>query len=267
MVILMSDDKPLNAMYGQKVKLDLDKLKNKRVVKTDEKVFKEPVAENKVPNPVVEETIDEKPAAIGEEKPLVEESVEEEVPEPVVDGEVADEDIGEEPVVEVDEEVPEPVVEETVEESGEEDVEEPKKQPKPKPSKLDEFKDKLDEKDKKLSNQSDELNYLTNKLIPDLKKENAELKNLKNELTRALEKSTRKYFDQLDINADLSNNIVKLGAERAVYKVKSDKFESKLANLKKDLESKISDLKAKLDETDIEKLLRIILSYLTKLTS
>ena len=38
MVILMSDDKPLNAMYGQKVKLDLDKLKNKRVVKTDEKV-------------------------------------------------------------------------------------------------------------------------------------------------------------------------------------------------------------------------------------
>ena len=29
MVILMSDNKPINAMYGQKVKLDLDKLKKK----------------------------------------------------------------------------------------------------------------------------------------------------------------------------------------------------------------------------------------------
>ena len=69
------------------------------------------------------------------------------------------------------------------------------------------MKKKLAEKEKKLSNQSSELNYLTNKIIPKLKKENAELNGLKKELTDALEKSTRKYFDQLDINADLSNQI------------------------------------------------------------
>ena len=38
---------------------------------------------------------------------------------------------------------------------------------------------KLAEKDKKLANQSSELNYLTNKVIPKLKKENSELKSLK----------------------------------------------------------------------------------------
>ena len=40
-------------------------------------------------------------------------------------------------------------------------------------SKLNNLKDKLAEKDKKLSNQSNELNYLTNNIIPKLKKENA----------------------------------------------------------------------------------------------
>ena len=106
-------------------------------------------------------------------------------------------------------------------------------------SELDDLKVKLAEKDKKLSNQSNELNYLTNKIIPKLKKENAELNNVKEELTRALEKTTRKYFDQLDINADLSNNIGKLGAEGAVQKVRADKLENEVNSIKDEYESKI----------------------------
>ncbi|MBE6496257.1 MAG: acyltransferase [Methanobrevibacter thaueri] len=116
------------------------------------------------------------------------------------------------------------------------------------------MKKKLDDKDKKLSNQSNELNYLTNKVIPKLKKENAELKGIKNELTSALEKTSRKYFDQLDINADLSNTIGKIGAESAVHKVKADKLESQLDSIKQDLESQISDLKDKLKSTDVDTL-------------
>ena len=112
----------------------------------------------------------------------------------------------------------------------------------------------MDDKDKKLSNQSNELNYLTNKVIPKLKKENAELKGIKNELTSALEKTSRKYFDQLDINADLSNTIGKIGAESAVHKVKADKLESQLDSIKQDLESQISDLKDKLKSTDVDTL-------------
>ena len=50
-----------------------------------------------------------------------------------------------------------------------------------------EFESQLKEKDQKLDNQSSELNYLTNETIPNLKKENAELKKIKNELTEALE--------------------------------------------------------------------------------
>ena len=46
-----------------------------------------------------------------------------------------------------------------------------------------EFESQLKEKDQKLDNQSSELNYLTNEIIPNLKKENAELKKIKNELT------------------------------------------------------------------------------------
>ena len=117
---------------------------------------------------------------------------------------------------------------------------------------MDDLKNKLDEKDQKLSNQSNELNYLTNKVIPKLKKENAELKGLKDELTAALEKTSRKYFDQLDINADLSNNIGKLGADAAVHKVRADKFESQVDSIKEELESKIDDLKAKLKESDVD---------------
>ena len=42
-------------------------------------------------------------------------------------------------------------------------------------------------------------------------------------------KSTRKYFDQLDINADLTDKIGKLGADAAVSKVRVDKLENELA--------------------------------------
>ena len=33
----MSDDKPINAMYGQKVKLDLNKIRNRPKTETEEK--------------------------------------------------------------------------------------------------------------------------------------------------------------------------------------------------------------------------------------
>ena len=114
------------------------------------------------------------------------------------------------------------------------------------------MKTKLKEKDEKLSNQSSELNYLTNKIIPKLKKENAELNKLKIELTNALEKTTRKYFDQLDINADLSNKIGKLGAEGAVNKVRADKLESEVNTVKEELQAKIDEYKEKLATVNVD---------------
>ena len=155
--------------------------------------------------------------------------------------------------------IEEQVVEETSEESGEEDVGEEEEVEEASQDELSEdfsdgldaLKKKLAEKEKKLSNQSSELNYLTNKIIPKLKKENAELKGLKKELTNALEKSTRKYFDQLDINADLSNQIGKLGAEGAVNKVRADKLENEINSIKEELQSKIDGYKEKLDSINV----------------
>ena len=231
-------DKPINAMYGQKVKLDLNKLRSKSKTESKDKVVveeivEEPVVENKVPEAVVEETaeepvVEEAPQVVDEE-PVVEEVVEEEVPEEVV------EESAEEP--EVEEEVPEEV------------VAKPKQQDN---SKNDRLIQKLQDKDKKLSNQSNELNYLTNTVIPKLKKENAELKDVKIELTDALEKTTRKYFDQLDINADLSNKIGKIGAENAVNKVRVDKLESEVDSIKEEYEAKLSDLENQIDTTDLD---------------
>ena len=94
--------------------------------------------------------------------------------------------------------------------------------------------------------------HITANIIPKLKKENAELKKVKKELTDALEKSTRKYFDQLDINADLSNTIGKIGAESAVHKVRADKLESEMDTIKDELEAEISELKEKLANTDVD---------------
>ena len=261
----MSDDKPMNAMYGQKVKLDLDKIRNRSKKVKEEVVEAEPVETiEEVPEaPVVEETEEE----VVEQATVEDEPVEEEVPEEVVEEPVEEEpveEVVEEAVDEpVEEEVPEEVVEEPVEEEPveevvEEAVDEPveevieEKPAKKERSKKNKSDDILAEKDKKLANQSSELNYLTNKVIPKLKKENAELKRLKKELTDALEKSTRKYFDQLDINADLSNQIGKLGADGAVNKVRADKLEAELDSIKEGYEAKIAQLKEKLDSLNVD---------------
>ena len=120
---------------------------------------------------------------------------------------------------------------------------------------VSEVENKENEKENKLKNQSEELNYLTNVIIPNLKKENEELKSLKIELTDALEKSTKKYYSQLDINADLSDNLAKTGAEFAVAKVRMDKLESESDAVKEKYEAKIKELEDKLkDSEDITKI-------------
>ena len=219
-------------MYGQKVKLDLDKIKNRS--KNEEVVESKPVEE--VADEIVEETVEEQAVEEVVEEPVEEETVESEPVEEVVEEEVAEsepvEEVVEEEAVEsepVEEVVEEPVEEKVVEEKSAGDDSKV----------IDNLKTKLNEREKKLSNQSSELNYLTNKVIPKLKKENAELNRLKKELTDALEKSTRKYFDQLDINADLSNQIGKLGAEGAVNKVRADKLENELGSIEA---GKIADM-------------------------
>ena len=208
----MSDKKPVNAMYGTKMSLNLDKIKNK----SNDEVVEETPAVEQVEEPVVEAPVEETSVLEEEEVEEVEEVVEE-TPAP------KKEDKG---------------VEESVETSVDYNV-------------VSKLKKEISEKNEKLSNQSNELNYLTNKVIPRLKKENSELKSVKIELTDALEKSTRKYFDQLDINEDLSNEIGKLGADGAVNKVRADKLEAELETIKSDYESKISDLKDELNSKDI----------------
>ena len=71
-------------------------------------------------------------------------------------------------------------------------------------------------------------------------------------MTDALEKSTRKYFDQLDINADLSNKIGKLGAEGAVNKVRADKLEIEVNTIREELEAKIEHYKEKLASINVD---------------
>ena len=93
------------------------------------------------------------------------------------------------------------------------------------------LKKQLAEKDEKLKNQAGELNHLTNEIIPDLKKENKQLKALKVELTDALEKSTKKYFDQLEINADLSESVAKKGAGLQLAKVRLGEIEKLVGEL------------------------------------
>ena len=93
------------------------------------------------------------------------------------------------------------------------------------------LKKQLAEKDEKLKNQASELNHLTNEIIPDLKKENKQLKALKVELTDALEKSTKKYFDQLEINADLSESVAKKGAGLQLAKVRLAEIEKLVGEL------------------------------------
>ncbi len=116
--------------------------------------------------------------------------------------------------------------------------------------KITELETKIKEKDEKLSNQSQELNYLTNDIIPNLKRENSDLKSVKKELSDALEKSNHKYFDQLDINVDLSDKLTKISAEQAVNKVRIDKFEDEITTIKNDASSKIKEYEEKLENAN-----------------
>ncbi|WP_409200074.1 acyltransferase [Methanobrevibacter sp. DSM 116169] len=115
-----------------------------------------------------------------------------------------------------------------------------------------EFEEQNDES--KLANQADELNHLTNDIIPKLKEENRELSNIKRELTDALEKSTQKYYEQLDINADLSDKVAKTGAELAIAKVKVDNLENEMEQIKEDSQNKENELKNKIEAGSPEEL-------------
>lgn len=96
---------------------------------------------------------------------------------------------------------------------------------------IETLKAQLNDKDSKLKNQAAELDHLTNKVIPDLKKDNKKLKALKIELTDALESSTKKYFNQLEINADLSESVAKKGAALQLSKVRIEEIEKLVAEL------------------------------------
>lgn len=105
-------------------------------------------------------------------------------------------------------------------------------------------------KDERIAKQSEELTYLTSTIIPNLKKEVKELKAIKVDLSDALEKSTKKYYEQLDINAVLSDNLTKVSAEHAVNKVRLDKLDSTIENVRKEANDKVDFYKSKLSEFD-----------------
>ena len=118
---------------------------------------------------------------------------------------------------------------------------------------IETLKQKLAEKDEKLKNQASELNHLTNEIIPDLKKENKQLKALKVELTDALETSTKKYFDQLEINADLSESVAKKGAGLQLAKVWLEEIEKLVVELEAKANENEVDLEAIDELSDAEK--------------
>ena len=120
---------------------------------------------------------------------------------------------------------------------------------------IETLKQKLSEKDEKLKNQASELNHLTNEIIPELKKENKQLKALKVELTDALETSTKKYFNQLEINADLSESVAKKGAGLQLAKVRLEEIEKLVVELEEKANEKEVDLDAIEDLSEEEKTL------------
>ena len=134
----MSDKKPVNAMYGTKMSLNLDKIKKDRKVeeKVEEVPAEEPVVEEVQEEvPTEDATVEDEASVEVEEEPadeVVEEAFED-VVEEVPEEEEVQEDIEEEAIGEaaedVEEEVPEDepveeVVEETFEEPAVETVEE-----------------------------------------------------------------------------------------------------------------------------------------------
>ena len=114
--------------------------------------------------------------------------------------------------------------------------------------------DKGNTKDDRIAKQSQELTYLTSNVIPNLKNEIKELKSFKSELTDALEASTKKYYEQLDINALLSDKLTKISAESAVNKVRLEKLDSTIDDVKKDAKDKVDSYKAKLAQFDTNKI-------------
>ena len=118
---------------------------------------------------------------------------------------------------------------------------------------IETLKEKLAKKDEKLKNQASELNHLTNEVIPDLKKENKELKALKIELTDALETSTKKYFDQLEINADLSESVAKKGAGLQLAKVRLEEIEKLVVELEEKANEKEEEIASTEDLSEEEK--------------
>jgi chromosome segregation ATPase len=118
---------------------------------------------------------------------------------------------------------------------------------------IETLKAKIAEKDEKLKNQASELNHLTNEIIPELKKENKKLKALKVELTDVLETSTKKYFNQLEINADLSESVAKKGAGLQLAKVRLEEIEKLVVELEAKANENEVDLEAIDELSDEEK--------------
>ena len=118
---------------------------------------------------------------------------------------------------------------------------------------IETLKERLAKKDDKLKNQASELNHLTNEVIPELKKQNKELKIVKKELTEALEASTKKYFDQLEINADLSESVAKKGAGLQLAKVRLEEIEKLVVELEAKANEKEAEIAATEDMSDEEK--------------
>ena len=118
---------------------------------------------------------------------------------------------------------------------------------------IETLKERLAKKDEKLKNQASELNHLTNEVIPELKKQNKELKIVKKELSEALEASTKKYFDQLEINADLSESVAKKGAGLQLAKVRLEEIEKLVVELEAKANEKEAEIAATEDLSDEEK--------------
>lgn len=118
---------------------------------------------------------------------------------------------------------------------------------------IETLKQQLADKEEKLKNQANELNHLTNEVIPELKKENKQLKALKVELTDALETSTKKYFNQLEINADLSESLAKKGAGLQLAKVRLEEIERLVVELEEKANENEVDLDSIEDLSEEEK--------------
>ncbi|MBQ6138677.1 MAG: hypothetical protein IJI80_03240 [Methanobrevibacter sp.] len=118
---------------------------------------------------------------------------------------------------------------------------------------IETLKERLAKKDEKLKNQASELNHLTNEVIPELKKQNKELKIVKKELSEALETSTKKYFDQLEINADLSESVAKKGAGLQLAKVRLEEIEKLVVELEEKANEKEEEIASTEDMSEEEK--------------